>query len=295
MQAYGEIDVLVNNAGVGVYKSFMDATMADWDRALNVNLKGQVLCSREAVPQMQKQGKGAIVNISSVHAFQTVNGVAPYATSKGGVYALTHAMAIDLAPTIRVNAIAPGWVYTPLIQSIFDSYADPAAQRKEVERRALMKRIGIARGDRLCGGFPGQRRGEFHHRHPAVCGRRPDSPTWRAGRRSADTVGSHRRVSSHPYDPMEQDKDHMTTNKSPHDITLDDLTAFAGKGPALVTFGETLVRDTPSDLQRLERTAAVNISLAGSEYTLAMMLARLGNPVCVHHPSPGQSVRMARA
>ena len=121
----------------------LDATMADWDRALNVNLKGQVFCSRGVVPHMQAQGKGAIVNISSVHAFQTVNGVAPYATSKGGVYALTHAMAIDLAPTIRVNAIAPGWVYTPLIQSIFDSYADPAAQRKEVERRALMKRIGI--------------------------------------------------------------------------------------------------------------------------------------------------------
>ena len=143
LQTYQRIDVLVNNAGVGVYKAFMDASLADWDRALGVNLKGQVFCSREAVPQMQKQGKGAIVNISSVHAFQTVNGVAPYATSKGGVFALTHAMAIDLAPTIRVNAIAPGWVYTPLIQSIFDSYDDPAAQRKEVERRALMKRIGV--------------------------------------------------------------------------------------------------------------------------------------------------------
>lgn len=70
----------------------------------------------------------------------------------------------------------------------------------------------------------------------------------------------------------------MTTNQPPHDITLDSMAAFAGKGPAVVTFGETLVRDTPSDLQRLERTAAVNISLAGSEYTLAMMLARLGIP-----------------
>jgi NAD(P)-dependent dehydrogenase (short-subunit alcohol dehydrogenase family) len=142
LQTYGQIDVLVNNAGVGVYKAFMDATNLDWDRALNVNLKGQIFCSRGVVPHMQAKGKGAIVNISSVHSFQTVNGVAPYATSKGGVYALTHAMAIDLAPTIRVNAIAPGWIYTPLIQSIFDSYADPAAQRAEVERRALMKRIG---------------------------------------------------------------------------------------------------------------------------------------------------------
>ena len=144
LQVYSHIDVLVNNAGVGVYKSFTEATDADWDRALNVNLKGQaLLLAAGGTPTCRHRGKGAIVNISSVHAFQTVNGVAPYATSKGGVYALTHAMAIDLAPTIRVNAIAPGWVYTPLIQSIFDSYADPAAQRKEVERRALMKRIGI--------------------------------------------------------------------------------------------------------------------------------------------------------
>jgi 2-dehydro-3-deoxygluconokinase len=70
----------------------------------------------------------------------------------------------------------------------------------------------------------------------------------------------------------------MASTKSAHDITLDDLSAFAGNGPALVTFGETLVRDTPRDLQRLERTAAVDISLAGSEYTLAMMLSRLGIP-----------------
>jgi 2-dehydro-3-deoxygluconokinase len=70
----------------------------------------------------------------------------------------------------------------------------------------------------------------------------------------------------------------MTSIEPRSDITQDDLTAFAGKGPALVTFGETLVRDTPGDLQRLERTAIVNLSLAGSEYTLAMMLSRLGIP-----------------
>ena len=142
LQAFGRVDALVNNAGVGVYKTFTEATMGDWDRALNVNLKGEILCSRYVVPHMLAQGKGAIVNISSVHSFQTVNGVAPYATSKGGVFALTHAMAIDLGPTIRVNAIAPGWVYTPLIQSIFDSYDDPAAQREAVERRQVLKRIG---------------------------------------------------------------------------------------------------------------------------------------------------------
>lgn len=142
VQTFGRIDVLVNNAGVGVYKTITDATSADWNRAIGVNLTGQFLCSRYAIPHMQKQGKGAIVNISSVHAFQTVNGAAPYAASKGGVFALTHAMAIDYGPTIRVNAIAPGWVLTPLIQGIFDSYSDPAAQQRAVEQRQVMKRIG---------------------------------------------------------------------------------------------------------------------------------------------------------
>jgi len=140
---YGRIDILVNNAGIGVYKTVLDASSADWDRCLGVNLKGVFLCSKYAIPHMQAAGKGAIVNISSVHSWATVNGVAPYAASKGGISSLTRSMAIDYGPMIRVNAIAPGWVLTPLIQSIFDSYADPADQRQQVERRQVMKRIGV--------------------------------------------------------------------------------------------------------------------------------------------------------
>jgi NAD(P)-dependent dehydrogenase (short-subunit alcohol dehydrogenase family) len=142
LDKYGRLDVLVNNAGIGVYKSVLDATSEDWDRALAVNLKGVFLCSKYAIPQMQKQGKGAIVNISSVHSFATVNGVAPYAASKGGITALTRNMAIDYGPAIRVNSIAPGWVLTPLIQGIFNSYDDPAEQQRQVEQRQVMKRIG---------------------------------------------------------------------------------------------------------------------------------------------------------
>jgi len=142
LDQYGQIDVLVNNAGIGVYKSLLDTSSEDWDRCLSVNLKGQFLCSKYVIPHMQKIGKGAIVNISSVHSFQTVNGVAPYCASKGGITSLTRNMAIDYGPTIRVNSIAPGWVLTPLIQGIFDSYDDPADQRRQVERRQVMKRIG---------------------------------------------------------------------------------------------------------------------------------------------------------
>lgn len=142
ISTFGRIDVLVNNAGIGVYKPVLEATSEDWDRCLAVNLKGVFLCSKYAIPHMQKRGKGAIVNISSVHSHATVNGVAPYAASKGGITALTRNMAIDYGPTIRVNSIAPGWVLTPLIQSIFDSYPDPAEQQRQVENRQVMKRIG---------------------------------------------------------------------------------------------------------------------------------------------------------
>lgn len=143
LDKFGRIDILVNNAGIGVYKSVLDASSEDWDRCLDINLKGQFLFSKYAIPHMQAIGKGAIVNISSVHSFATVNGVAPYCASKGGVTALTRNLAIDYGPTIRVNSIAPGWVLTPLIQSIFDSSPDPDAQRKSVEERQVMKRIGI--------------------------------------------------------------------------------------------------------------------------------------------------------
>jgi NAD(P)-dependent dehydrogenase (short-subunit alcohol dehydrogenase family) len=139
---YGKIDILVNDAGIGVYKTVLDTSSEDWDRCLSVNLKGQFLCAKYVIPHMQKLGKGSIVNISSVHSFQTVNGVAPYCASKGGITALTRNMAIDYGPTIRVNSIAPGWVLTPLIQGIFDSYPDPADQQRQVERRQVMKRIG---------------------------------------------------------------------------------------------------------------------------------------------------------
>lgn len=142
LKTYGRIDVLVNNAGVGVYKPVLEASSEDWDHCLAVNLKGVFLCSKYVIPHMQEQGKGAIVNISSVHSHATVNGVAPYAASKGGITALTRNMAIDYGPTIRVNSIAPGWVLTPLIQGIFDSYDDPEAQHKAVEDRQVMKRIG---------------------------------------------------------------------------------------------------------------------------------------------------------
>jgi len=140
---YGRLHALVNNAGIGVYKTVLDTTSEEWDRCLAVNLKGVFLCSKYAIPHIKAAGGGAIVNIASVHAYQNVGGTAPYAASKGGVVALTRVMAIDYGRDhIRVNAICPGWIYTPLIQGIFASSADPAQAKRDVERRQILGRLG---------------------------------------------------------------------------------------------------------------------------------------------------------
>lgn len=142
VEAFGRLDILVNNAGIGTYKSVLDVTSEEWDRCLAVNLKGVFLCSKYSIPHMQAVGKGAIINMSSVHAHATANGVAPYCASKGAITALTRNMAIDYGPVVRVNSIAPGWIWTPLIEDLFNGYDDPAAVRKQVEERQVMKRIG---------------------------------------------------------------------------------------------------------------------------------------------------------
>jgi NAD(P)-dependent dehydrogenase (short-subunit alcohol dehydrogenase family) len=142
LETYGKIDIVVNNAGVGTYTSVLDTTSESWDRCLAINLKSVFLFSKYVIPHMQALGKGAIVNMSSVHSRSTVNGVAPYAASKGAITALTRNMAIDYGPTIRVNSIAPGWVWTPLIERLFEGYEDPKAMIKKVEERQVLKRMG---------------------------------------------------------------------------------------------------------------------------------------------------------
>jgi NAD(P)-dependent dehydrogenase (short-subunit alcohol dehydrogenase family) len=108
----GGVDVLVNNAGlIDVERHFLEADEAWWDRVLAVNLKGQFLCSLRAAKWMARNGGGAIVNLSSGGARAAHRGMVAYDASKGGVEAMTRAMALDLGPYgIRVNALAPGSV-----------------------------------------------------------------------------------------------------------------------------------------------------------------------------------------
>lgn len=112
------LDVLVNNAAVQVAKPLVETSVEEWDAVMASNLRSVFLFVKLAHPLMKAAGGGAIVNVSSVHAIQTSANIAAYAASKGGLLALTRAMAIEFAPdNIRVNAILPGAVDTPMLRA----------------------------------------------------------------------------------------------------------------------------------------------------------------------------------
>ncbi len=114
---WDRLDILHNNVGIGGGGSVVEVDEEDWDRILRVNVTGMMLASKHAVPAIRDSGGGAIVNISSISALRP-RGLTPYSTSKGAVIALTQAMAVDHAPDgIRVNCIAPGPVYTPMVSA----------------------------------------------------------------------------------------------------------------------------------------------------------------------------------
>ncbi|TAK25825.1 MAG: glucose 1-dehydrogenase [Chloroflexota bacterium] len=140
---YGRLDILVNNAAIGVYKTIEDLTSEEWDLCLGTNLKGSFLCSKYALPELRRAGGGSIVNIASVHAFRTTASCSPYAVTKAGQIALVRTMALDYArERIRVNAVCPGWTRSALVQGIFDASGDPVRMERTVAERQPMGRIG---------------------------------------------------------------------------------------------------------------------------------------------------------
>uniref|UniRef100_A0A7C4BA87 SDR family oxidoreductase n=1 Tax=Thermofilum pendens TaxID=2269 RepID=A0A7C4BA87_THEPE len=114
MRSFGRVDVLVNNAGIGApAKPLFEQTLEDWLRVIMVNLTGPYLFAKHAARAMAQGGGGVIVNIASTRALQSEPNTEPYSASKGGLLALTHALAVSLAPyRIRVVAVSPGWIDT---------------------------------------------------------------------------------------------------------------------------------------------------------------------------------------
>jgi 3-oxoacyl-[acyl-carrier protein] reductase len=118
LNAFGHIDILVNNAGIFTQSLVEDLAVADWDRVLNVNLRGTFLCTRFVLPHMLEQGWGRIINIASQLGYLGGSEVAHYCASKGGVIAFTKALAREVATrNVLVNGIAPGPILTDLLAS----------------------------------------------------------------------------------------------------------------------------------------------------------------------------------
>ena len=141
---HGRLDILVNNAGIMFEKSLDEMTEADWDRMMAVNLKGVFLCAKYAVPHLRAAGGGAIINIGSLEGRACNPLHTAYAASKGGVHALTRALAVDLGPDgIRCNAICPGWINTAFNDAYFDRLKDREAGLRAMSALHPVGRLGL--------------------------------------------------------------------------------------------------------------------------------------------------------
>jgi NAD(P)-dependent dehydrogenase (short-subunit alcohol dehydrogenase family) len=139
---FGALDILVNNAGIDRPSPVVELVSADWDRQLAVNLKGAFLFCKYAIPRMRGRG-GAIVNVSSVQALVAWEGYVAYGAAKAGLLGLTRALALDHGRDgIRVNAVCPGYISSPMMDEWLARQPDPAATLEQVLRVHPLGRIG---------------------------------------------------------------------------------------------------------------------------------------------------------
>jgi 2-keto-3-deoxy-L-fuconate dehydrogenase len=142
---HGRLDVLVTAAGFSCGGTVLTTDPADWDAVFRTNVGGTWLWARAAVPEMQRQRKGSIITLASQLAIAGGRGNSAYIAAKGAIISLTRTMAVDFATDgIRVNAIAPGAIDTPLLRRSFARHADPAQVREVSRNRHAMKRFGKA-------------------------------------------------------------------------------------------------------------------------------------------------------
>ena len=140
-----KIDILINNAGVELYKDFLQYESAEWHRLLNVNLNSVYYCSKQAIPFMIQSGEGSIVNLSSVQALATTGQVSPYAAAKGGILSLTRDMAREFGKhKIRVNSICPGCIHTPMMDRTLATMPDADTVVRRMAQAIPLQRLGKA-------------------------------------------------------------------------------------------------------------------------------------------------------
>lgn len=142
-KAFGPVDILVNNAGINVAKEPLSLTDDDWRRCFAVDLDGVWHCCRAVLPQMLASGRGSIINIASVHGFSIIPHFFPYPVAKHALIGLTRSLGIEYAAKgVRVNAIAPGYIQTPICEDWWATFPDPAAERQRAYDLHPPKRIG---------------------------------------------------------------------------------------------------------------------------------------------------------
>jgi 3-oxoacyl-[acyl-carrier protein] reductase len=143
LERFGRIDVLVNNAAIGLLRSVVDTTDEQYDEVMDTNLRGVFVWCRHALPPMLAAGRGSVINIGSVAASVGFADDAAYCASKGAVLALTKQMAIDYSPRgVRVNCISPGFIETEQMRVYLENHADPAARRAELDALHPIGRVG---------------------------------------------------------------------------------------------------------------------------------------------------------
>jgi NAD(P)-dependent dehydrogenase (short-subunit alcohol dehydrogenase family) len=140
LSAFGHIDGLVNNAGVVLPKPILDHTLEDFDKLLHINTWSYLLTAKRVVPEMRKLKRGSIVNIASVGGLVAINELGIYCASKAAVLGLTRSMALELAPDIRVNAVCPGGVDTPMAAEHFTHFPSREAALEVLAGEQLQKR-----------------------------------------------------------------------------------------------------------------------------------------------------------
>ena len=137
-----EVSSLINIAGRNYFDLIDDAKKSEWLNMFEVNVVAMVLGIKHLVPYLRKAPGAAIVNMSSISAQIGTSGYAAYVATKGAVDSLTKALALELAPQIRINAVAPGWIETPFTVAGLNLSPDPVAYRKEAEQMHALNRVG---------------------------------------------------------------------------------------------------------------------------------------------------------
>ncbi len=142
-EQHGRLDIVVNAAGIEIENTVENTTLEDWNRIFAINVTGTFLTSKYALPMLRQSGHASIINFGSYDGYIADPKLAAYCATKGAVHMITKAMAVDHGPEgIRVNAICPGYIDTPMLSQFYPDGVDPAEARKEAEFVHPLRTIG---------------------------------------------------------------------------------------------------------------------------------------------------------